>query len=142
MVNFKELYDGSAYTISGAGGDLKEWKDGYQDLFNKEKIGKIKKWYEFTGREMNNEFGLTGKNAYPSNLQFLAFPLEGLDVGKLAIFKLKMGDRWFDDIVNNIRGNGVEEDEETYRGYKTAVYGRKGHRDSITQLENSVRKMF
>lgn len=38
--------------------------------------------------------------------------------------------------------NGCKVTPKTYKGFKTATYGRKGHRDSITQLENSVRKMF
>lgn len=32
--------------------------------------------------------------------------------------------------------------EVKMKGYKTAVYGKKEHRDNITQLENSVRRMF
>lgn len=32
--------------------------------------------------------------------------------------------------------------ENTMKGFKTATYGKKSHRDNITQLENSVRKMF
>ena len=34
---------------------------------------------------------------------FLAFPLDGLNVNKLAILKLQLGDRWFDDIVDNLK---------------------------------------
>ena len=101
MADFDRMYEGSWYTISGCGGDIKEWKDGYQDLLDKEGIGKITEWAEFTGAEMNAKYHLTGKNAYPSNFHFLAFPLDGLDVGKLAMFKIRMADRWFDDIVSN-----------------------------------------
>lgn len=97
----KKAYDGSYYTIVGAGGDINEWKQGYQDLLDKEGIGKIKEWVEFTGDDMNKEFQLTGDNAYEPDLHFLAFSLDGLNVGKLAMFKLRMQDRWFDDIVNN-----------------------------------------
>lgn len=32
--------------------------------------------------------------------------------------------------------------KQEMKGYKSAVYGKKPQRDSITQLENSVRKMF
>lgn len=105
MVNFDELYDGSAYTIVGAGGDLKEWEDGYQDFLDQCGIGKISKWYRFTGKEMNDFYGLTGRNAYKDDLNFLAFSLDGLDASKLAIFKLQMHDRWFDDIVDNNKRN-------------------------------------
>lgn len=98
---FDEMYNGSYYTITGAGGDLEEWKSGYQDLLNKEGIGTITDWRSFTGEEMNNYYGLYGDNAYPEDLNFLAFPLDGLDIGKLAMFKIAMQDRWFDDIVDN-----------------------------------------
>lgn len=98
---FKEAYDGSYYTITGAGGDLQQWKDGYQELLTKEGIGTITKWIEFTGLDMNRLGRLSGDNAYPSSIKFLAFPLDNLDIGKLAIFKLHMQDRWFDDIIDN-----------------------------------------
>lgn len=96
-----KAYNGSYYTIIGAGGNLDEWKNGYQELLNKEGIGTIKEWITFTGADMNNKYQLKGDNAYPNDLTFLAFPLDGLNIGKLAMFKLRMEDRWFDDIVDN-----------------------------------------
>lgn len=98
---FQKMYDGSYYTIIGCGGDPSEWKQGYQDMLNKSDIGTIKEWYEFTGDDMNKEYNLTGTNAYKDDLHFLAFPIDNLNVNKLAIFKLHMNDRWFDDIVDN-----------------------------------------
>lgn len=98
---FKMAYEGSFYTIIGCGGDLADWKNGYDNLLAEKKIGKPSAWYQFTGADMNAEYGLTGNNAYPDDLRFLCFPLDGLDVGRLAIFKLIAGDRWFDDIVDN-----------------------------------------
>lgn len=113
MDKLDKAYKGSYYTITGTGGDIDEWKKGYQDLLDKENIGKIKEWIEFTGEDMNSKYGLTGDNAYDSGLHFLAFSLDGLDVGKLATFKLKMQDRWFDDIVdNNASRQGFNSDEE------------------------------
>lgn len=97
----KKAYDGSYYTITGAGGDLEEWKNGYAEMLSQQGIGSVKEWFSFKGADMNKEFSLTGTNRYDDDLTFLVFPLDGLDVGKLAIFKLQMGDRWFDDIVNN-----------------------------------------
>ncbi len=105
----RKAYDGSYYTIVGAGGDLQEWKDGYRKLLSDAGIGEIKEWIEFDGKEMNEEFGLTGSNRYPDDLHFLAFPLDWLNIEKLAIFKLSMGDRWFDDIVDN---NAIREAEK------------------------------
>lgn len=101
MINFEKMEQGSWYTITGCGGDLNEWKTGYQDLLNQQGIGTITEWAEFTGADMNVQYHLTGDNAYPDDLHFLAFSLDGLDVNKLAMFKLRMQDRWFDDIVSN-----------------------------------------
>ena len=97
----RKAYEGSYYTIEGAGGDPKEWKDGFAEMLAERGIGSITKWIEFTGKDMNDEFHLTGKNRYPDNFHFMAFPFDGLDVNKLAMFKLQMRDRWFDDIVDN-----------------------------------------
>ena len=99
----EKAYKGSYYTIAGCGGDLEEWKKGYQELLDKEEIGTIKEWITFKGKDMNETYNLTGRNAYPEDITFLAFSLDSLNVGKLAIFKLKMQDRWFDDIVDNNR---------------------------------------
>ena len=62
---------------------------------------------------LNDEFNLTGTNRYPDDLHCLAFSLNGLDIGKLAMFKLDWGDRWFDDIVDNDRRReGYYDDDE------------------------------
>lgn len=95
------LTDNSAFTIEGAGGDLNEWCVGLNEMFAKENIGQVKTFYTFTGKLMNDTYNLTGSNSYPSDLTFLCFMLDGLDIGKLAIFKLNFGARWLDDIVDN-----------------------------------------
>lgn len=105
----RRAYDGSYYTITGAGGDLQEWKDGYAAMLKEREIGTITEWIDFTGRDMNEEFNLTDDNRYPNDIHFLAFPLDGLNVNKLAVFKIEMRDRWFDDIVDN---NARREEEK------------------------------
>lgn len=110
MNKLQKAYEGSYYTITGVGGDLQEWKDGYAKMLKEQGIGEIKEWIEFTGADMNYEYDLFGNNAYPDDLHFLAFPLDNLDIGKLAIFKLKMQDRWFDDIVDNNARRANKED--------------------------------
>lgn len=99
----KELANTSAYTITGAGGNLNEWIEGYNKMLKEQEIGEPKEWYTFSGKQMNEVFDLSGDNQYNSSLTFLAFPLDNLNVGKLAIFKLRMQDRWFDGIVENNR---------------------------------------
>ena len=95
------LTDNSAFTIEGAGGDLNEWCIGLNEILAKENIGQVKTFYTFTGKLMNETYEITGSNAYQDNFTFLSFMLDGLDVGKLAMFKMKFGARWLDDIVDN-----------------------------------------
>ena len=98
---FNAAYNGSYCTILGCAGDLNEWTAGYKDLLETRGIGTPKEFITFKGADMNEFYGLTGDNAYNDELTCLMFPLNALDVAKLAIFKLQAGDRWFDDIVDN-----------------------------------------
>ena len=50
---FEKAYKGSYYTIIGVA-DENEYKEGYQKIFDEQKIGKIKEWYSFTGKEFND----------------------------------------------------------------------------------------
>lgn len=106
----KELASASAFTIEGAGGDLNEWMNGLNEEMAKVNIGNVNTFYTFKGKLMNDTYALTGKNKYQDTLTFLCFRLDGLDVGKLAIFKMRFGARWLDDIVDN----NVRREEETY----------------------------
>lgn len=109
-VNLKSAYNGSYYTITGAGGDLQEWIDGYNGMLKEQGIGQPKEWFTCKGTDINREYSLTGDNRFQDDLTFLFFPLDGLDGPKLAVFKIRMEDRWFDDIVDNAVRR--EEDDE------------------------------
>lgn len=98
---FSAAYGGSYYTILGCAGNLDEWATGYCELLEDRGIGTPKEFITFKGGDMNKVYGLTGDNAYPADLTCLMFPLDGLVIPKLAIFKLQAQDRWFDDIVDN-----------------------------------------
>lgn len=98
---FNEAYEGSYYTVLGAAGEISEWIDGMTEMLQDKEIGTPVKFIIFTGKDMNARYDLTDSNAYPDDLHCLAFSLDGLEINKLAVFKLQMGDRWFDDIVNN-----------------------------------------
>ena len=100
-VDLDNAYNGSYYTIIGAGGDLQEWVNGYNKWLEEQGIGKPKAWFTCKGSDVNEEYGLTGDNQYKDDLTFLFFPLDNLHVGLLAMFKLQMHDRWFDDVVDN-----------------------------------------
>lgn len=101
MVDFEKMYAGSWFTVIGAGGDIDEWKEGLQKMLDEENIGTIQEWAVYSGEDMNELGHLTDDNAYQDNLTFLSFSLDGLDAMKLAMFKIRFGARWFDDIVDN-----------------------------------------
>lgn len=96
-----ELENASAFTVIGAGGDLNEWCIGLNEIFAGEKIGQVTEFYSFKGKLMNETYRLTGYTAYNEDITFLSFKLDGLDVGRLAMFRLKFGAKWLDDIVSN-----------------------------------------
>ena len=100
-------YDGSYYTILGAGGELAEWTEGYEKSMVKNGIaedGKPIEWFKTTGASINAYAKpKRARDYFPDDLVVLMFKLDGLNVGKLAMFKMQMQDRWFDDVVDNIR---------------------------------------
>ena len=111
--DFDVMNNGSYYTIVGAGGDLNEWVDGYNKLLAEEGIGKPTEWLTFKGDAINSRYNLQGENAFKPDTTFLVFPLNGLNVGKLAMFKLRMEDRWFDDLVaNSVRAWEQDADDD------------------------------
>ena len=95
---------GSWYTILGAG-DPEEYVKEYENILAGEGIGKPEAWYKVSGKEVNAFAGdgVADDDQFPEDLTILMFPLDGLSMGLLAMFKLQMQDRWFDDIVNNMR---------------------------------------
>lgn len=79
-------------------GNLKAIAEGLGEFFKDEIT-----FYTWTGKFMNETYGLTGNNAYPEDLTFLAIDWNSFSakVGEVSILKLKVGARWLDDIVAN-----------------------------------------
>lgn len=98
---------GSFYTILGAGGDLTEFANAVAGALQAAGISEPTTWYSTLGGHINTYVGTIPnpeRDYFPPDLHVLMFSLEGIvELGKLAIFKLEMGDRWFDDIVGNMR---------------------------------------
>lgn len=112
--NLATAFDGSYYTIPGAGGDLQEWVSGYNGLLQEAGIGTPAAWFTTTGKDINTFAATRGDviDPFPADLTVLMFPLDGLAAGALAIFKLQMQDRWFDDIVANMVAGTTDDEEE------------------------------
>jgi hypothetical protein len=108
-----EFCSKSMFTFEGIDIDSKEGKKSLKELeellrktgfTEKEFIG-----YRFSGEVMNRNYGLTQNNAYPDGVTFLVIPNY-----YNPVVKLKVGARWFDDIVanNKIRQNAINFDSE------------------------------
>jgi hypothetical protein len=109
LADLDAAYRGSWYFIAGAGGDLQEWIDGYEGLLAEQGIEKPRQWFRTVGAEINrfaeHQKGglLAHRDAFQADLTCLLFPLDGLNMGRLPLFKIRMEDRWFDDVIQNMR---------------------------------------
>ena len=80
--------------LQGCGGDLNEWVEGITNMFKEEGI-------------VNNTFSFSKVYSFQNNnLMNLAFKLdENIDIGKLAIFRLRirepLGAMWLSDYIDN-----------------------------------------
>ena len=82
----------------GAGGKLNQWVKGINDLWNKEKIGKGLIEDKMMGLYVINTTG--GR----TDLVMIFKTKSQLDIGKLAMWRLKFGDAsWLSDYVVNYR---------------------------------------
>ena len=99
---------GSYYTILGAGGPLEDWVSAYEKLLEENEVGKPTEWFQTTGASVNLyatrvlRGPIAAGDEFQEDLTILMFPLGGLNVSHLVVFKVIMGDRWFDDIIANM----------------------------------------
>ena len=105
--DLEAAYEGSYYFIAGTGSELTEWVTGYEDMLAAQEIGKPVQWFQTTGAAINRFVGDDNRDPFPNDLVCLLFPLDGLHIAKLALFKLTMENRWFDDVVDNARGGAA-----------------------------------
>lgn len=97
----KELADKSALTWEGAVITDEALQKIVDDFKDKTDINLPVKFYTYTGRQMNDIYGLTEKNAYKDDLHFLSVDLDNWDnIDNLPMFKMKAKARWLDDIVD------------------------------------------
>lgn len=113
----KELKNNSAFTWEGMAISVDNLQAIVDDLKENTKIKLPVIFYTWKGELFNAMYGLTENNAYPDDLNFLSIDLDNWEgVGNLPTYKMQVGARWLDDIVDNntIRQNkinGVDEEE-------------------------------
>ena len=97
----KELASKSALTWEGAVTTDEALQKITNDLKEKTDIELPIKYYTFSGKQMNDIYGLTDKNAYKDDLHFLSIDLDNWEnIDNLPMFKMKAKARWLDDIVD------------------------------------------
>lgn len=111
-LNHDVLYNSSALTIIGLISDDKNISAFYDWLKEISAITEDKPtFYKITGREMNETYGLTGKNAYRDDLGIVS--VIDIDQMAVAIARFSIDGRWFDDIVDNNKSIEKEQNDET-----------------------------
>lgn len=144
VIDFNYLYEQSALTWEGMYTD----RDNLDAIFNafvdagaepKDDL----RFFEISGREMNERYGLTGSNAYPDDLSILSIPLD--DFGNpsvLTMWRFDYGARWFDDIVdNNAMREGSRKAASDLGAWKEEYDGSKWRFSdcgSLGKLQSSV----
>ena len=107
VTTLEQAYRGSWYCIAGVGGDPQEWVAGYNAWLAEAEVGQPTRWLLATGAQVNAYAQQGGDVAEPAtfrdDLTLLLFPLDGLNVSRLAMFKIAHGDRWLDDVIDNMR---------------------------------------
>lgn len=100
--DFTYLYNTSAFTIEGLTTD-EESMNQLIEMLSRYGVRENPEIYVVKGSLMNRYYNLI-KDPYKDELNIVAIPTTQFkDVSKLAIFKMKIGARWFDDIVDNNR---------------------------------------
>lgn len=105
-VDLQMLYEDSAFTYVWLLDEAKEYDSLEKFLFEKCWLKKPKEvvMYKASGKSINEEFKLKGKNKFPEDLNVVFLPLGNFDrneIGRLAMIKLQIWARRFDDIINN-----------------------------------------
>lgn len=73
--------------------------------------------YVVKGSLMNESYGLTGDNAYQDDLPIVCIPLDEMgNSAAIAVPRLLLGFRWFDDVVNNSLLNEKMQSESSEGG--------------------------
>ena len=102
------LYNQSALTWEGLTADednlnaVKEWLDTNGAIL----ADTEPTFHIITGELLNTVYGLTGDNAYASDLTIVSVT----DINQMAVVipRFQVGGRWFDDIVDNNAGREEE----------------------------------
>ena len=115
-VDLRKLYDDSAFTIIGLCDEQKEYEALENYLFNTCNLTKPENVviYKCSWWLVNEEFWLEWENRFQDDLNLVFMPLsnfENWQIWRLAMIKLSIWARWFDDVINNSLPDVYEEED-------------------------------
>lgn len=105
--SIRDAYNGSFYTIAVREGDsVEDTVNDYIERLTAEGFPIPSLWITTTSAEINEFANTFGEvvDPLPDWETFVLFPLDGMD-SRLAYFKIANGNRWFDDIIDNLADN-------------------------------------
>lgn len=122
-----ELYASSALTFTGVTDDQESLNDIVDWIKEKSEVSDPLPIHIIKGQVMNDNYGLTGENAYSKDLTLISIKLEDIkNVNAIAIPRFEVGGRWFDDIVDNNAMREKEKNTEKQKP-KCALIGEDGN---------------
>lgn len=121
---FEKLYNSSALTLEGLDDTDKNLYGFANWIKNLSEISNPLNMYIIKGKQMNEQYGLSGKNKYPAELRIVCVDLKDIkQVDKIIMPRFEINGRWFDDVVdNNVRREGRNSIKP-----KCALIGKNGN---------------
>lgn len=121
---FEKLYNSSALTLEGLDDTDKNLYGFANWIKNLSEISNPLNMYIIKGKQMNEQYGLSGKNKYPAELRIVCVELKDIkQVDKIIMPRFEINGRWFDDVVdNNVRREGRNSIKP-----KCALIGKNGN---------------
>lgn len=130
-----KLYDDSAFTFEGFMVDDENLTKLVNFLKENTEVILPIKIYRISGEMMNSKYGLTEDNAYPDDLNIVSLPLDNWkNLGNLPSYKIQIGARWFDDIVDNNRMR-----QEEINMPEKNIYRQENMNESIDENTEVIR---
>ncbi len=122
-----ELYNSSALTFVGVSSEEESLNQIVDWLKEKTEISNPLHIYITSGKTMNENYRLTGDNAYPNNLTIISIKIEEIkNINAIVMARFEVGGRWFDDIVDNNAMREKEKNTERQKP-KCALIGEDGN---------------
>ena len=121
---FEKLYKSNALTLLGLDDTDKNLYSFAKWIKDLSEISNPLNMYIIKGKQMNEQYGLSGNNKYPNEFRIVCVELEDIkQAEKIVIPRFQISGRWFNDVVDNdVRREGREGIKP-----KCALIGKNGN---------------